>query len=117
LITTAGKTSDIEIAEKLAFPKGSILAIDRGYLDFNFLRDLDSNGVFFVTRAKSNIDCDIVKLLALPNESENIVSDYQIVLIGQQTKEKYKKRLRLVRVTDPETGEVIPLTSPGRVRL
>ena len=72
---TDGKTSDIEIAEKLAFPKGSILAIDRGYLDFNFLRELDSNGVFFVTRAKSNIDCDIVKLLALPNESENIVSD------------------------------------------
>lgn len=30
---TDGKTSDIEIAEKLAFPKGSILAIDRGYLD------------------------------------------------------------------------------------
>ena len=106
---TDGKTSDIEIAEKLAFPKGSILAIDRGYLDFNFLRELDSNGVFFVTRAKSNIDCDIVKLLALPNESENIVSDYQMVLIGQQTKGKYKKRLRLVKVTDPETGEIIPL--------
>ena len=106
---TDGKTSDIEIAEKLAFPKGSILAIDRGYIDFNFLRELDSNGVFFVTRAKSNIDCDIVKLLALPNESENIVSDYQIILIGQKTKEKYKKRLRMVKVTDPETGEIIPL--------
>jgi hypothetical protein len=49
---TDGKTSDIEIAEKLAFLKGSILAIDRGYLDFNFLRELDSNEVFFVTRAK-----------------------------------------------------------------
>ena len=106
---TDGKTSDIEIAEKLAFPKGSILAIDRGYLDFNFLRDLDSTGVFFVTRAKSNIDYDIVKLVALPKESENIVSDYQIELVGQQTKSKYKKRLRLVKVTDPETGEIIPL--------
>jgi hypothetical protein len=63
---TDGKTSDIEIAEKLSFPKGSILAIDRAYIDFNFLHDLDSTGVFFVTRAKSNIDCDIVKLLALP---------------------------------------------------
>ena len=106
---TDGKTSDIEIAEKLSFPKGSILAIDRGYIDFNFLHDLDSTGVFFVTIAKSNIDYDIVKLVALPKESENIVSDYQIVLIGQQTKEKYKKRLRLVKVTDPETGEIIPL--------
>jgi len=106
---TDGKTSDIEIAEKLSFPKGSILTIDRGYIDFNFLHNLDSTGVFFVTRAKSNIDYDIVRLLALPKESQNIVSDYQIVLIGQQTKDKYKKRLRLVKVTDPETGEIIPL--------
>jgi hypothetical protein len=104
---TDGKTSDIEIAEKLAFPKGSILTIDRGYLDFNFLRDLDSTGVFFVTRTKSNTDYDIVKSLALPKESENIVSDNHIVLIGQQTKDKYKKRLRLLQVADSETGEII----------
>jgi len=106
---TDGKTSDIEIAEKLTFPKGSILTIDRAYLDFNFLNDLDSTGVFFVTKAKSNTDYDIVKLLSLPKESENIVSDLQIVLIGQQTREKYKKRLRLVQVADSETGEIIPL--------
>lgn len=70
---------------------------------------MDSTGVFFVTKAKSNTDYDIVKLLSLPKESENIVSDLQIVLIGQQTKVKYKKRLRLVQVSDSETGEIIPL--------
>jgi len=106
---TDGKTSDIEIAEKISFPKGSILTIDRGYLDFNFLRDLDSTGVFFVIRAKDNTVFDIVKTLILPEKSENIISDDHIVLIGQQTKNKYKKRLRLVQVTDPETGEIIPL--------
>jgi hypothetical protein len=105
---TDGKTSDIEIAEKLVFPKGSILVVDRGYLDFNFLDDLDSKGVCFVTRAKSNTDYDIVKLMSLPMESENILGDKQIVLIGQQTRDKYKKRLRLVQVADPETGEIIP---------
>ena len=106
---TDGKTSDIEIAEKISFPKGSILTIDRGYLDFNFLRDLDSTGVFFVIRAKDNTVFDIVKTLILPEKSENIISDDHIVLIGQQTKNKYKKRLRLVHVADPETGEIIPL--------
>ena len=106
---TDGKTSDIEIAEKISFPKGSILTIDRGYLDFNFLRDLDSTGVFFVTRAKGNTVFDTVKTLILPEKSENIISDDHIVLIGQQTKNKYKKRLRLVQVADPETGEIIPL--------
>jgi IS4 transposase len=104
---TDGKTSDIEIAEKLTSPKGSILVIDREYLDFNFLSDLDSTGVFFVTRAKSNIDYEIVKLLSLPKESENILGDKQIVLIGQQTRSKYKKQLRLVEVPDPDAGEII----------
>jgi len=106
---TDGKVSDIEVAERLAFPKGSILTIDRAYLDFNFLHDLDSSRVFFVTRAKSNTDFDIVKTLDLPDNTDNIISDNHIVLIGQQTKDKYKKRLRLVKVTDPETGEIIPL--------
>jgi hypothetical protein len=106
---TDGKTSDIEIAEKLSFPKGSILTIDRGYLDFIFLNNLDSTGVFFVTRTKINTDYEVVKLLSLPKESQNIESDKQIRLIGQQTKDKYKKILRLVQVTDPETGEIISL--------
>ncbi len=39
---TDGNTSDIEIAERLSFPKGSIMTIDRGYLDLNFFHDLDS---------------------------------------------------------------------------
>jgi hypothetical protein len=86
-----------------------VLTIDRAYLDFSFLNNLDSTGVFFVTKAKSNTDYDIVKLLSLPKETENILGDKQIVLIGQQTREKYKKRLRLVQVADPETGEIIPL--------
>jgi hypothetical protein len=106
---TDGKTSDIEIAEKLSFPKGSILTIDRAYIDFNFLHNLDSTGVFFVTKAKINMDYEVVKLLSLPKESQNIDSDKQIRLIGQQTKDKYKKILRLVQVIDPETGEIIPL--------
>jgi hypothetical protein len=104
---TDGKTSDIEIAEKIIFPKDSILTIDRGYLDFNFPCDLDSIGVFFETRVKDNTVFDIVNTMVLPEKSENIISDDHIVSIGQQTKNKYKKRLRLVRVTDPETGEII----------
>ena len=106
---TDGKVSDIEVAERLAFPKGSILTIDRGYIDFDFLHNLDSTGVFFVTRAKSNADFDIVKTFDLPDNSDNIVSDNHIVLIGQQTRNRYKKRLRLVQVADPETGEIISL--------
>jgi len=106
---TDGKTSDIEVAERLSFPKGSILVIDRAYIDFNFLRNLDSNSVFFVTKAKCNADIEVVKELCLPDNAENVLSDQHIILIGQQTRKKYKKRLRLVQVVDSETGEIISL--------
>ena len=106
---TDGRTSDIEIAERLSFPKGSILAIDRAYIDFNFLHNLDSTGVFFVTKAKCNADIEVVKECNLPDNAENVVSDQHIILIGQQTRRKYKKRLRLVQVVDSETGEIISL--------
>jgi len=86
---TDGKTSDIEVAERLSFPKGSILVIDRAYIDFNFLRNLDSNSVFFVTKAKCNADIEVVKELCLPDNAENVLSDQHIILIGQQTRKKY----------------------------
>lgn len=38
-----------------------------------------------------NVDYDIVNLLALPNESENIVSDYKIELLDSKSKTIIKK--------------------------
>lgn len=38
----------------LIFPKGSYLVFDRGYTDYAWYQDLTEDGVFFVTRLKSN---------------------------------------------------------------
>jgi hypothetical protein len=53
-VVTEGKTSEIKVARTLRFDAGTILAIDRGYNDFQWFRELTQEGVFFVTRMKTN---------------------------------------------------------------
>ena len=55
LHVTDGKGSDLEVARSLRLPKGSIVAADRLYLDFGWLKDLDAQGVFLVTRLKRKV--------------------------------------------------------------
>ncbi len=47
---TDGKTHDVTRGRCFKLPKGSILTMDRGYIDYAWLKELDNQGVFFVTR-------------------------------------------------------------------
>jgi hypothetical protein len=58
-VITEGKRSDIAIARGLPLPKGSIVALDRGYIDYRFLYRLTQDGVYFVTRQKVNAKCKL----------------------------------------------------------
>ncbi len=40
---------EVNIGKLLAFPKGSIIAMDRGYNDYSWYKDLTDKGIFFVT--------------------------------------------------------------------
>ena len=57
---TDGKTSDIEVGRTVEFPKGSMVAIDRGYNDYAWYNQLTEKGIFFVTRLKSNAKSRVV---------------------------------------------------------
>ena len=39
---TEGKTSEIKVARTLRFAPGTILAVDRGYIDYEWFRELTS---------------------------------------------------------------------------
>jgi len=69
---TAAKTHEVTVARAQAYPRGSVLVFDRGYTDFSWWKDLDSTGVFFVTRAKDNLDYHIVKSREIPPQDWGI---------------------------------------------
>ena len=76
---TEGKTADVKVAQTLDFPKGTIVAMDRGYTDYRLYARWTKAGVFFVTRIKANADFLPVKSTPLP-KSTNLRSDQTIHL-------------------------------------
>ena len=78
-VVTAGKTSEIKVARTLWFDPGTILAIDRGYNDFEWFLELTREGVFFVTRMKTNTVYTVVEECEVP-ASGNVLKDQIISL-------------------------------------
>jgi hypothetical protein len=58
---TDGKTSDITAARRMSFEPGTVLVMDRGYVDYEWFAKLSREGVFFVTRLKSNAVVEVVE--------------------------------------------------------
>lgn len=111
-VLTEGKVHDVKVAQQTVFPSESVLVVDRAYVDFNWLYNLDSTGVFFVTRLKSNADIEIVTSFLVNNKNQHILSDEDIRLTGFYTAEKYPDNLRIVKVYDQNNDkELILLTN------
>lgn len=104
-VMTDGKQHDIKIAEQTLFPTESVLIIDRAYVDYEWLFNLDSSGVFFVTRLKTNADIQIVQSYLTNVKHEHILSDEDIVLTGFYSSKKYPDSLRVVHVYDQENHQ------------
>jgi hypothetical protein len=102
VVMTAGKGSDIAMARGLQLPKGSIVAMDRGYIDYRFLFRLTQDGVYFVTRQKINAKGQVTARFAV-NWLQGVTSDQHVVLRGQNS-HAYPDALRRVGYRDPETG-------------
>jgi hypothetical protein len=105
LTITDGKKHDVTVAKSVTFPLSpdSIVSIDRAYIDYQWLNSLDENGVWFVTRAKSNIDCIVTG--QHPVSGKGVRKDQTILLSGPRTKTYYRKELRIIEFFDEETNK------------
>ena len=81
---TDGKVGDVTIGRTIDFPKGSIVAIDRGYNDYTWYNQLTKKGIFFVTRLKSNAKTRIVQRHSVL-KSKGLTSDHTIEFTGALT--------------------------------
>ena len=101
---TDGKTSDIEAGRALEFPKGSMVAIDRGYNDYGWYNQLTTKGIYFVTRLKSNAKTRVVSRRPVLT-SKGLTSDQTIEFTGIETAKKCPVQLRRIGYRNPETGK------------
>ena len=103
LTVTDGKKHDVTQARSLTLPKGSIVAVDRGYIDYQWFDQLNRSAIYFVTRAKKNMRYAVRDRKAVVR-GQGITSDQTIVLTSLRG-QSYAKSLRRVGYRDPETGK------------
>lgn len=105
---TEGKAHEVNIAKGLSFPKGSILAIDMGYVDYELFSKWTAEGVYFVTKQKGNAQYDVIEDRGVP-ENRNILKDQIIEFTGYYSKKKCPYQLRRIEIWDKEKEKIIVL--------
>ncbi len=110
-LVTEGRVHDVKVAQKLDFPVDSIVVMDKGYVDFTLLARWSFQGVWWVTRAKTNMAYQVVKKLPV-SQNSNILQDQWVRLTGFVSQEAYSKEIRRVVVWDAQQKrELVFLTN------
>ena len=102
------KRHDVTLAKSIQLNRGSIVAMDRAYNDYQMFARWTERGVYFVTRMKDNAIFEVVERRRVPL-NRNILSDEVIRLTGTRAAEKCPHLLRRVVVWDPENERKIVL--------
>jgi hypothetical protein len=106
VVITEGRRHDVRVARLLRFESGTILIIDRGYVDYAWFARLTTDGVWFVTRLKDNAVYAVVETRAVPARS-HVLRDEVIRLTGGDAEAKCPHLLRRVEVLDPDTQDTL----------
>jgi hypothetical protein len=101
---TEGKNHDVTVGRCLQFPKGSIVAMDKGYNDYHWYKQLTDQGIFFVTRLKTNAKYRVTSRRSVL-KNKGLTSDQTIEFTGIQTAKKCPVPLRRIGYKDTVTGK------------
>ena len=105
IVDTAAHNDNKRARELCAGLKaGEIVLFDKAYVDYLHLCDLTVRNVFWVTRAKGNMQYRVQKRLR-KKPAGKILRDDLIVLTGDASREKYPRVLRLVRAMVEVDGQ------------
>ena len=99
ILITTGKIHDVNVVDELIIEAGSFYIMDRGYIDFKRLYQINIDKGYFVVRAKSNLKYR--RLYSLPiDKSTGLKCDQIIVLTGKDSSRDYPLKLRRIRYYD-----------------
>lgn len=83
----------------------AIYAMDKAYIDFAALFRIDRCNAYFVTRAKDDMQFEILEKNYNLDETIGLRGDYLIKLTGYKSGRLYPKSLRMVEYYDSENDE------------
>lgn len=98
---TDGKYHDVNALDEIEIVHDAIYVMDKAYLDFKRLFDLNKSDAFFVIRAKDNLKFKAV-LSRKINKSTGLRCDQSIKLLIPKSKKQYPEKLRRIKYYDQE---------------
>ena len=104
-VITEGKKHEVRVAREMRFARGTILAFDRGYTDYEWFASLTKQGVYFVTRLKENADYGVVEKRALP-QRRGVLRD-EVVFFYKLAKADSDAFFRRIEFYDEERDRVL----------
>ena len=110
MVITTGAHSELTVLRRRSYARGTILVMDRGFVDFDWFGQLNQNGVLFVTRIKKDTRYEIVEHRPV-TAGKGIVSDDVIRLTSRPSRKRYPQTLRLVKVETKEGERLEFLTN------
>ena len=105
---TDGRTHEIAIAKARSFPRGSILVIDRGYVNYALFARWTHDGIWFVTRQKHDANYTVIEEKPVPR-NRSILTDQLIAFTVWASRKAHPAPLRRIEVRDEQTQERIVL--------
>ena len=106
VVITEGKRHDVRVARTLRFEAGTVVVMDRGYVDYAWFGQLTAQEVFFVTRLKDSTVYKVVERRVVP-ERGPVLRDEIIELTSWDAANKCPFRLRRVEVDDPDKDDTL----------
>jgi IS4 transposase len=92
-VITEGKASEVKVGRQFQFEPGTIVVMDRGYVDYGWYQRLTSEGVFFVTRMRHDARYRVVEQRPVPRQ-RSIRKD-EVIELGSH---HYRQAARFRRI-------------------
>ena len=105
---TDARHSDVKAAHLLPVQRGSIIAMDRAYVDYDLWAKWTTQGAYFVTRLRRDLQFKVIQNRQVP-KNRNIISDQLISLTTPQGMRECPFPLRRLEVWNPEKQETLVL--------
>lgn len=100
---TGARWHDSWVLDELAPESGAFYVMDRGYIDFSRLHDLNRSGAFFVVRARANFRFRRLYSHAVDKQT-GLRCDQTVRTAGADSTTDYPDQLRRIKFRDAETG-------------
>jgi IS4 transposase len=113
---TPPNVNDVDEGVKLPIEAGAVYVFDKGYCDYTWWHQIESQKALFVTRFKRNAALKVERVLPIPAEDVGVVLKDEIVCFSNRyprggRKNPYTKPLRRVTVARAEQDQPLVLAT------